>query len=362
MASRPLDQLSAESRAVLSLVLLQSRSYRDIASLLRLSEGDVRDRAHAAAGQLVATDDGPGADSRARIIDYMLGEQTVSARAQTRSELQSSDVARKWAARLAEGLAPLARSPLPSIPAAPPQPAPPPEPAPPAKPAPPPQPAPAARPASVAEPARPAKPIRPAARAEPAEPIKLAHDFAPSRPSPPRRGPPRGPLAAALSVALLAIIALVIVLATSGGGSKSSSSTSASAPPTTPATHTTATSHAARTIEKLVLQAAGSAHNAVGAGAVVRQKDGSLLLLIQARGLTPNSHHNAYAVWLVNTSSDARLLGFVKPAVGASGTFSSGTTLPSDASRFHSLVVTIERSSQPTSPGPEALRTPLSLP
>jgi hypothetical protein len=336
---------------VLSLVLLQSRSYRDIASLLRLSEGDVRERAHAAAAQLAPSEDAPGAATRARIIDYMLGEQTVSARAQTRSELESSDVARKWATQLAQGLAPLAKSPLPSIPDAPAQP--PPVQPPPVQP-PPVQPPPA-KPAPAAEPVKPPVPIEP----EAPRPIsQFTPDFAPPRRLQLRGGVPRGRLLAAASLALIAIIALVIVLATSGGGSKHPTSTSTPAPPTGTAT----TGHAARTIAKLVLQAAGANPNAIGAGAVVRQKDGSLLLLVQARGLTPNSQHNAYAVWLVNTSTDARLLGFVKPAVGTSGTFSSGTTLPSDASRFHSLVVTIERSSQPTSPGTAVLRSPLSLP
>jgi hypothetical protein len=352
--------LSPEARAVLSLVLLQSRSYGDIASLLRLTEGDVRTRAHGAAGQLVPREGGPPAETRARIIDYMLGEQTVSARAQTRSELQSSEVARKWAAQLAEGLAPLAKSPLPSIPTPPAQAA---STAAPVKTAARATPTARAKPAAPVEPAPPAKAAPPPARATSASPgmqtpiSQFTPDFAARRRLPLDGGLPRGRVVAAASIALIAIVALVIVLATSGGGSKPSTAISAPAP-----APPTQTAHAARTIERLVLQAAGSNHNAFGAGAVVRQKDGSLLLLVQARGLPPNSHHNAYAVWLVNTPSDARLLGFVDPAVRASGTFSTGTTLPSDVSRFHSLEVTIERSSQPTSPGPAVLRSPLSLP
>jgi hypothetical protein len=358
---------------VLSLVLLQSRSYGDIASLLRLSEGDVRTRAHAAAGQLVPGEGGPAAEMRAQIIDYMLGEQTVSARAQTRLELESSDVARKWARQLADGLTPLAKSPLPAIPDPPAPPAPAQTPVKPvnpidsgarakpetrAKPAARPEPETRAKPTARPKPEAPAKPAEGVSATVPRPISEFTPDFTPSRRLPLRGGVPRGRVLAAASLALIAIIALVIVLATSGGGSKPS--TSIPAPP--PPTQTGATTHAARTIEKLVLQAAGPNRNAIGAGAVVRQRDGSLLLLVQARGLTPNSQHNAYAVWLVNTTADARLLGFVKPAVGASGTFSSGTTLPSDAFRFHSLVVTIERSSQPTSPGPAVLRSPLSLP
>src|ERR1700685_4703828 len=50
--TRPLDRLSPESRAVLSLVLLQSRSYGDIATLLRLGGDDGGDRGRAAGGGL----------------------------------------------------------------------------------------------------------------------------------------------------------------------------------------------------------------------------------------------------------------------------------------------------------------------
>ena len=287
LAPRPLDQLSPESRAVLSLVLLQSRSYGDIADLLRLGEDDVRDRAHAAAEGLVPPEGGPGPEARARIIDYMLGEQTVSARAQTRSELQSSEIARSWAAQLAAALAPLAKSPLPSIPEAPP------------------------------------RPRRPTPVTQGSTPLFTPQSAVPRR-RPPDQGFPLGRLAAAGAVALAAIVALVIVLASSGGSSKPSTTVAVSVP-TTGITGTNG--HAGRTVQKLVLHAAGSNHNALGAGAVVRQKDGSLLLLLQARGLTPNSTHNAYAVWLFNTPNDAHLLGFVKPAVGTSGTFSSGVTL-----------------------------------
>jgi hypothetical protein len=142
-------------------------------------------------------------------------------------------------------------------------------------------------------------------------------------------------------IAIAAILALVVVLASAGG---------------------TATNQpaGARTVRKLVLEPAGSNANALGAADLVRQKDGSVLLLLQARGLRPN-HNDTYAVWLFNRPGDARLLGFVSPAVGSSGTFSSGVQLPDDAFRFHALIVTLEQSAQPTAPGPTVLRTPLSL-
>jgi hypothetical protein len=36
--------------------------------------------------------------------------------------------------------------------------------------------------------------------------------------------------------------------------------------------------------------------------------------------------------------------------------------LPADAPKYHYLIVTLERSSQPTAPGSVVLRTPLALP
>jgi hypothetical protein len=45
---RELDQLSPDQRAVLSLVLMQDKSFQDVASMLGMSEQAVRDRAHAA--------------------------------------------------------------------------------------------------------------------------------------------------------------------------------------------------------------------------------------------------------------------------------------------------------------------------
>jgi hypothetical protein len=323
-----LDQLSPESRAVLSLVLLQSRSYADIADLLRLPEDEVRDRAHAAAEDLVAATDSLAAGTRSRIIDYMLGEQSVSERAETRAELGASIPARMWATELGAALAPLAKAPLPAIPG---------EPVTPAPPAVVPTPEPARGRVAVAPPTPRPSPIaqpRPLFAAPPGPPAaRLRHA--------PERSVPAVRIVVPALVAVAAIVVLIVAL--SGGGSSG--------------THHSAGS---RTIHKLVLEPAGANHSALGAADLVRQKGGNLLLLLQGRGLAPN-RHDAYAVWLFNTPGDARLLGFVSPAVGSDGTFSSGVQLPDDAFRFHALIVTLEQSSQPTTPGPMVLRAPLSL-
>jgi hypothetical protein len=297
VTSRPVDQLSPEGRAVLSLVLLQSRSYAEIAGLLRLSEDDVRDRAHTAARQLAETGEQPSELAQARIIDYLLGAQSVSERGDTRTELLDDPIARGWATRLADGLAPLAKTPLPAIP----------------------------------------------------------NSEAPAPVSEPRRRSSRWiAIAAIVIVIVIAVVVIVIIIAASGGGK----SRTATTPRTTV---TTAPTGGGQTVAKLILTPVGSNHSAFGAGAIERQ-NGRLLLLLQAHGLTPNTLHNSYGVWLYNSPADARLLGFVMPSVGRSGRFANNALLPAGASRFHALIVTLETSSQPTRPGPLVLRAPLSLP
>jgi hypothetical protein len=144
---------------------------------------------------------------------------------------------------------------------------------------------------------------------------------------------------------LIVIVVIAIVLAVGGGGGARQTATVKG-----------------RTVDQLVLAPAGSGsgnRRAAGAGAVLSQA-GTMLLLLQAHGLSPN-HGNSYAVWLFNTPGDSRLLGFVSPPVGRSGKFSSGTTLPDDAVRFHSVIVTRELGRSPIAPGPVVLRAPLSL-
>ncbi len=113
----PLDALTDESRAILSLLLVQDRSYHEISELLRIDSTRVRERTHAAIEALAPNDPHrPGAAVRARIADYLVGEQSVSDRARTRALLAGSQSDRAWAAEIALALAPLARDALPAIP------------------------------------------------------------------------------------------------------------------------------------------------------------------------------------------------------------------------------------------------------
>jgi hypothetical protein len=357
LSTRPLDQLSPESRAVLSLILLQSRSYADIATLLRLDEDDVRARAHTAARGLVESNLQLDPEVQERVIDYVLSEQTVSERERTRSILEDDPVARDWASRLTDGLAPLAKGKLPAIPGAEPQE---PDVIPDAEPE-------APDVIAGAEPEEPNAPESPVLeRPDPAppdpepatddpEPAATNGDAPAADPAPrvitstrPRPEPPRGStrtrlLVLALGALVLVAVIVIVAVSSSGGGTRKPSA--ASAP--------------AGTQLALAPVAAGSV---AGGSATVERQHGGLLLLLRGHGLPPNTTSDSYAVWLYNSQSDARLLGFVSPAVGASRSFTNSVMLPSDARSFHTLVLTVETVSQPSAPGRIVLRGALRLP
>jgi hypothetical protein len=99
------DDLPADQKAVLQLVLRQGRTYEDIAGLLKISVDAVRERAltaldalgpEDAAGLTAAEQDDAG--------DYLLGQQSASARGATREALEVSAPARTWARAVAAEL------------------------------------------------------------------------------------------------------------------------------------------------------------------------------------------------------------------------------------------------------------------
>src|SRR3978361_2286262 len=85
------DDLPADQKAVLQLVLRQGRTYEEIAGLLKISPEAVRDRAVTALDALGPAD-APGleADRQDDVGDYLLGQQSASARAATREHLAES--------------------------------------------------------------------------------------------------------------------------------------------------------------------------------------------------------------------------------------------------------------------------------
>ncbi len=110
-----LDNLPADQRAVLQLVLQRGRGYDEIARLLSMDRAAVRERALNAFDAL-GPQTGVGDQRRALITDYLLGQLPPAVTKDVREHLAISPSERAWARVLASELAPLASQPLPEIP------------------------------------------------------------------------------------------------------------------------------------------------------------------------------------------------------------------------------------------------------
>jgi hypothetical protein len=307
-----LDSLPPDQRAVLDLVLRRGRSYDEIAQLLSIDRAGVRQRALAAFDALGPQTRVP-AERRALIADYLLGALPEPVAGEVRDHLAQSASERAWARAVAGEIQGHAESPLPEIPS------------------------------ESDAPARAATP--PEAVPEAAEASAGATDgeAAPGRRSS-RRG---GALVLAASAAVVVAVVLVLLL-TGGDGSKhKSQARTAAHRSTTPTTSTTT-----RIVAQINLRPPSGGNTPVGIAEVLTAQ-GQFGIAIAAQGLAANSKHppNAYAVWLYNSPNDSKILGFVNPPVGKNGQLKTAGGLPTNASHYQKLLVTLETRSNPKSPG-----------
>ncbi|HTX12107.1 MAG TPA: sigma factor-like helix-turn-helix DNA-binding protein [Solirubrobacteraceae bacterium] len=326
-----LETLTPDQRAVLDLVLRRGRSYDDIAQLLAIDRAAVRARA-LAAFDAIGPETGISPESRALVTDYLLGQLPERVAEETRERLAESPYDRAWARVVASELEPLAAEPLPEIPDG----------------------SRARTSPSTSPAAEAAAPTAPAREARRRRPPRLS-----DRPSSRRGG------AIMLGVGVLVVVAVVVVLLTviGGGSSKKQPTTAASTPSRTTTTtaagstgSTTGTTGQAKIVAQVNLNPPSGTGSTKGVGLVV--KDGSAYgLIIEAQDVAPNSH-NAYAVWLYNSSSDTLRLGFVNPAVGKTGKLQVGTGLPTNAGHYKELLLTLETQSAPKTPGQVVLEGP----
>jgi hypothetical protein len=313
-----LENVPADQRAVLELVLQRGRSYDEIADMLGVDRAGVRQRALSALDAL-GPSTGVPAERRALITDYLLGALPRPVAEQVRERLATSAGERAWARVIASELAPISSRPLPEIPTG----------------------------APGREP--------PVQRAERRRPLEATGEPG-ARPPASRRGG-----ALLLGGAVLVVAAVIAALVASGGGG-GSKKTSAATPPAT--TATAATPQPGSTNSQVLAQInlnPPSGGSAKGVAEVVRQQ-GRVGVAIVAQSLTPNSKNppNAYAVWLYNSPSDAHILGFVNPPVGNNGRLQTAGPLPSNAGHYHQLLITLENQSNPKTPGTIVLQGTLS--
>ena len=350
-----LDSLPPDQRAVLQLVLQRGRSYDDIAKLLSIDRAAVRQRALSALDALGPQARRVSPEWRSLITDYLLGQLPPAVSEDTAARLAESPAERAWARVVASELAPLAgERGVTEIPSE-------------------------ARPAAAPEPVEDeydepaaAEPVRDrvAAALSPssARAADARHDTpripqdlglpTPGQPAPSsRRG---GAILLGLG-ALVVVVVVVIIVATSGGSSKKSSTPSAGTG-TTPATSTTGTGTGTTPtpVAQINLTSPDPGSKAAGIAQVVRQGT-QTGIVIAAAGVAPNTKANAYAVWLYKSATQAHLLGFVNPGVGSNGKLSTAGALPTNASNYSQLLVTLETQATPKQPGKIILQGALSL-
>jgi hypothetical protein len=373
------DTLPGDQRAVLQLVLGRGRSYDEIARMLSMNPDSVRDRARAALDAL-GPQTGVAAEDRARIGDYLLGQLPAEEIDHVRGLLAGSPGERAWARVLASELAPLASGSLPEIPVD----------------------ASAGRPRDTVAPPPPppssSETLKPGAR------LRL-----PGRGASPDREPgadegarPRSSRLGGMIViagGVIVVIVVLVIILTSGSStpapapaavastsSATTSTTSTTSPTTTttttttsstsspaagagaasaststaPAasgTTTTSTTTGAKVLAQVNLTPTAAGSKAAGIAEVLREgtTDG---IAIVAQNIPPNSTYppNAYAVWLYNSPTDAHILGFVNPGVGVNQRLSTAGGLPSNAAHYKQLLVTLETTASPKTPGTVVLQ------
>lgn len=355
-----LQTLPADQRAVLALVLQRGRSYDEIAEMLSIDRAAVRDRALKALDAL-----GPGTQidpgRRALITDYLLGQLPARVSHDTRDRLAQSAPERAWARVIASELSALASGPLPEIPAAV-----------------------ASSPGEVATGAparsRRARPQPSAPGPEPAAPEAPAPAHARQPAGMPSSGPERRTSrrggAILLAAAGAAVLVVVLILILNSGGSSKKNSSAAVPPSTTPSssasTTATGTSPVTATTATGTGTTSGPPPQAIGQinlsspvgtrtkGVVaVFRRSAQVGILLSAQHVPPTTGHDAYAVWLFNSPSDSRLLGF-GPVVGSNGRLSTLGALPPNASRYKQLLVTRETARNPRHPGAIVLQGSLA--
>lgn len=313
-----LDGLPAPQRDVLQLVLQYGSGYDEIATTLGIDRGAVRERALAALESLAPGTDVPQLQ-RALITDYLLGQLPPRLASQVRARLESSAAERDWAAAVATELEPLASGRLPEIPSGS-----------------------AAGPTGVVGPAEPGS-----------APPGRDGEAPGERPRTSRRG---GAVLLGVAAALV-VAAVVVVIVVLGGGSSSGGRRAAASPAsTTPATTTPAatkrtTTTPATRVHQVNLTAPGGARRPIGVAQVLRQGK-AIGLAIVAAGMPANTPTNAYGVWLSGPGGHSKFLGFAPKRVGRSGRLTvTSRLLPGDARSFRRLLITVETTAHPKSPG-----------
>jgi hypothetical protein len=349
-----LDQLPAEQRAIVELVVQRGRSYGALAEVLQVPAERVRELARDALTELSPrTAARVDAGWRGQVADYLLGQQGAEEARATRDYLKRSESARAWALSLLDSLDPL--YPNGASPAVP-------------------EPGPGSETAAVTaedrirERARKEAPAveedaaeEDAEEEEPAEEPE-AKPVATAKPKADPKPRPR-PVAGALSpeaqaavkrrrvigavagVAVLAaitrgILAIAGVFSSDDSNGSSDTGSSTTSTTSTTGTSTTAGQQPIQVLGQIALQPIGRTR-AQGIAYVVSQGSQKFLVVqAQVPPLPRNQKVAAYEVWLYNSNGDARSLG--AQYTDARGILQGRAPLPADYQKFKAVDISRE--------------------
>jgi hypothetical protein len=284
------DQLSAEQRAIVELVLQQGKTYPELAEMLGMSESRVRELARDALVELAPVSvRGVEADWRGQLADYVLGQQAGPEATATKGHLRRSEAARSWARSLLDSLEQLyANGSVPAIPEG-----------------------------ERGRAKRP--PVEPSAAPAGAAGLSAAPSGARGLASDPIMRRRLLAAAAAAAVILLAVLVWPIGLLT-GDDDKSSSANSDN--------QSSAQGN----------QNQATATNGPAGIAIVVDQGGKKQLLVQAARLAPSGQNEGYYVWLYNSPSDARSLG--GQVTDQQGNYQAIGPFPADYAKYKFIDVT----------------------
>lgn len=267
------DQLSAQQRAIVDLILKRGQGYDQLADKLGMPVGRVRELAVEALTNLAPVSAADvDEDWRAQLTDYLLNQQPPPEAAATRGHLRRSESARAWSRSVLDSLEHLyANGDLPTIPAG---------------------------------------------------------DGGDPEPEPPKKAAARGPLSpeaeaivrrrraigiAAIAAALLFIVLIWPVGLLTGGDDDGGDDKQSGAQ--------------TEIVGQVRLRPVGDQPGTTDGIAIVTRRDDKLELSVQA--VVPRTRRNqAYEVWLYNSPDDARSLG--AQVTDAQGAFAGRTPLPSN--------------------------------
>lgn len=317
------DQLSAEQRAIIELVVQRGRSYEALADVLQIETSRVRELARDALTSLSPVTAGRVDQQwRGQVADYLLGQQSGPESTATRGHLKRSEPARTWAMSLLDSLDNLyANGSRPTIPEA--------EDGAPRRrrgggaavaTAPVREPEPKPKPARERE--RERKPLRkPVERKPLREEAPPRGELSPEAQSIVRRRRIIGGVVAGL-IGIGVILGILAIAGAFGGGSSKAK----------PKTATNASATQTKIVGQIPLKPINGA-SATGT-AYILERGGQRVLVVQAKlpPLPNNQRKAAYEVWLFNSQKDASSIG--AQFTDAQGNYQGAGPLPANFAHF----------------------------